>query len=42
MDNRHSVSVTGLFARDVYFGTLPNYYQTVNNDCVNADSVLVT
>jgi hypothetical protein len=42
MDNSHSVSVTGLFARDVYLGTLPNYHQTGNCDYVNADSDLVT
>jgi len=34
--------MTGLFGRDVYLGTLPNYYQIGNNDCVNADSYLVT
>jgi hypothetical protein len=27
----------GLFDRDVYLGTLPNYYQIGNNDYVNAD-----
>jgi len=42
VNNCHSVSMTGLFGRDVYLGTLPNYYQIGNNDCVNADSYLVT
>jgi len=42
MNNCHSVSITGLFDRDVYLGTLTNCYQIGNNDCVNAESYLVT
>jgi len=34
--------MTGLFDRDVYLGTLPNYYQIDNNDCINAHSYLIT
>jgi len=42
MDKCNSVFMTGLFERNVYFGTLPNYYLIGNNDCVNGDSYLVT
>jgi hypothetical protein len=42
MNKCNSVSMTGLFERYLHLGTLPNYYQIGNNDCVNVDSNLVT